>query len=100
MPTRSRCAMRCCRRPGMSTTNSEPRRGAGDRRLHPLSWLFVLIQQLKAFALPLLVLMFGAGGNTWELWGLVGAGVLVLVSLAQYFTFRFRVTRDGIEIRS
>ena len=81
----------------MATTNSDL---AGERRLHPLSWLFVLIQQLKSFALPILVLLFGPGGNTWELWGLVGAGVLVLVSLAQYFTFRFRVTGDGLEIRS
>src|SRR5688572_4149158 len=78
-------------------TTSDP---VGERRLHPWSWLFVAIQQLKSFALPLLLLAFGAGGNTWELWGLVGAGVLVLIALAQYFTFRFRVTGDGLEIRS
>jgi putative membrane protein len=81
----------------MTTTISE---AAGERRLHPLSWLFVLLQQLKSFAIPILVLLFGAGGNTWELWGLVGAGVLVVVSLAQYFTYRFRVGADGLEIRS
>ena len=73
---------------------------AGERRLHPLSWLFVLIQQVRSFALPLLVLLFGAGGDRRELWGLVGAGVLVLVALAQYFTYRFRVTGDGLVIRS
>jgi len=83
------------------TTPSEPlAAGAPERRLHPLSWLFVLIQQLKQFALPLLVLLFTGRGNSWELWGLVGAGVLVVVSLAQYFTFRFRVERDGLVIRS
>lgn len=74
--------------------------GGAERRLHPLSWLFVLIQQLKSFAIPLLVLLFTGRGNSWELWGLVGAGVLVLVSLAQYFTYRYRVERDGIVIRS
>lgn len=74
--------------------------GGPERRLHPLSWLFVLIQQLKSFALPLLVLLFTGRGNSWELWGLVGAGALVLVSLAQYFTYRFRVEGDGIVIRS
>ena len=42
----------------MATTNSDR---AGERRLHPLSWLFVLIQQLKSFALPLLVLASLAG---------------------------------------
>lgn len=74
--------------------------GGAERRLHPLSWLFVLIQQLKSFAIPLLVLLFTGRGNSWELWGLVGAGALVLLSLAQYFTYRFRVERDGIVIRS
>ena len=74
--------------------------GGAERRLHPWSWLFVLIQQLKSFALPLLVLLFGGRSNSWELWGLVGAGVLVLVSLGQYFTYRFRVDADAIVIRS
>ena len=71
-----------------------------ERRLHPLSWLFVLLLQLKSFALPLLVLLFTGRGNSWELWGLVGAGVLVLLSLAQYFTYRYRVEADGMVIRS
>lgn len=74
--------------------------GGAERRLHPWSWLFVLIQQVKSFALPLIVLLFTGRGNSWELWGLVGAGVLVLVSLGQYFTYRFRVEADGIVIRS
>lgn len=74
--------------------------GAGDRRLHPLSWLFVLIQQLKQFALPLLVLLFTGRGNTWELWGLLGAGGLVLYSLLLYLTYRFRIEDDAIVIRS
>ncbi|MBW8312109.1 MAG: PH domain-containing protein [Rhizobium sp.] len=82
------------------TTASEELAGGAERRLHPLSWLFVLLLQLKSFALPLLVLLFTGRGNSWELWGLAGAGVLVLVSLAQYFTFRFRVERDGLVIRS
>lgn len=83
------------------TTHSEGGlEGGAERRLHPLSWLFVLIQQVKSFALPLVVLLFTGRGNSWELWGLVGAGALVLVSLGQYFTYRFRVDADGIVIRS
>ena len=35
----------------------------GERRLHPLSWLFVVIQQLKSVAVPILVLLCGAGGG-------------------------------------
>lgn len=83
------------------TTPSEPIVEGGDeRRLHALSWLFVLIQQLKSFAIPLLVLLFTGRGNSWELWGLLGVGVLVLVSLAQYYTYRVRVDGAGIVIRS
>jgi putative membrane protein len=84
----------------MTTPSESIQEGGDERRLHPWSWLFVLIQQLKSFALPLVVLLFTGRGNSWELWGLVGAGVLVLVSLAQYFTYRFRVDHEGIVIRS
>ena len=38
--------------------------GPGDaRRLHPMSWLFVLLQQLKQFIVPLLVLLFLGRGD-------------------------------------
>lgn len=84
----------------MTTPSDGVVEGGAERRLHPWSWLFVLIQQVKSFALPLVVLLFTGRGNSWELWGLVGAGVLVLVSLGQYFTYRFRVDSDGIVIRS
>lgn len=84
----------------MTTASESINPGGGERRLHPWSWLFVLIQQVKAFALPLLVLLFTGRGNSWELWGLAGGGVLVLISLLQYFFYRFRVEADGIVIRS
>src|SRR5690606_5973914 len=95
------CATPCCRkRTAMTTASESINPGGGERRLHPWSWLFVLIQQVKAFALPLLVLLFTGRGNSWELWGLAGGGVLVLISLLQYFFYRFRVEGDGIVIRS
>jgi putative membrane protein len=84
----------------MTTPSEGVVAGGDERRLHPWSWLFVLIQQLKSFALPIVVVLFTGRFNSWELWGLVGAGLLVLVSLAQYFTYRFRVDDDGIVIRS
>lgn len=80
------------------TTTSD---AGGERRLHPWSWLFVLLQQLKSFALPLLVLFFNPkAGNSWDFYGLIGVGALALWSIALYFTYRFRVTGDGLEIRS
>lgn len=71
-----------------------------ELRLHPLSWLFVLIGQLKQFFLPLVIVVIGGQRNNNELWGLIGVGVLALVSVAQYFTYRYRIDSDGVVIRS
>jgi putative membrane protein len=76
--------------------------GAGrERRLHPLSWLFVLIDQLRPFALPLLILLlFGRSGASWEWYGLVGVAVLTLLAVVRYFTYRFRIAGGELVIRS
>ena len=76
-----------------------------EHRLHPLSWLFVLVAQLKQFIVPLLVLLFAGSGKSGgaygnDTWGLIAVAVLVAVSLAEYFTYRYRLHADGIVIRS
>ena len=71
-----------------------------EHRLHPLSWLFTLIGQLKQFALPFLIIVFGGKGDDRDLYGLIAVGVLMAVSVAQYFTYRYRIDADGIVIRS
>ena len=71
-----------------------------EHRLHPLSWLFVLVAQLKQFILPLLVLLFAGRGDRNDLWGLIAMGALVVASLAEYFTYRYTLRDDGIRIRS
>ncbi|MDQ3206642.1 MAG: PH domain-containing protein [Pseudomonadota bacterium] len=75
-----------------------------ERRLHPMSWLFVLLAQLRQFVVPLIALFFfGRGGSDDgfgnELWPLVGVGVLVIVSLWQYFTYRYGVAGDALVVR-
>ena len=70
-----------------------------ERRLHPWSWLFVLLQQLRQFVVPLVAAFF-FGGDRNELWPLVGVGVLALTSLLQYFTYRYRIGDGAISIRS
>ena len=75
-----------------------------ERRLHPWSWLFVLVQQLKQFLVPLLALLvFGGSGGPGGIWAgigpLVAVGVLVVISVLQYFTYRYRIGRDGLSIR-
>ena len=71
-----------------------------ERRLHPMSWLFVLIQQLKQFILPLLALVVLGRGDRNELWPLFGVGALALVSVWQYFTYRYGVSGDALVVRS
>ncbi len=71
-----------------------------EKRLHPLSWLFTLIGQLKQFAIPLLIVLFTGKSDDRDLYGLIGVGVLMAVSVAQYFTYRYRIDADGIVIRS
>ncbi len=74
-----------------------------ERRLHPGSWLFVLLQNLRQFIVPLLVLLFAGGrrddGYPWWL-PLIGVGALVVVSIWQYLTFRYRIDDDRLIVRS
>ena len=69
-----------------------------ERRLHPMSWLFVLVAQLKQFIVPLVALLvFGQRADNngmHELWPLVGVAVLALLSVWQYFTYRYGVLGD------
>ncbi len=76
-----------------------PQDGA-EQRLHPLSWLFVLLAQLKQFIVPLLALLLFGRGDRYQLWSLVAVAVLVLTSLAEYLTYRYRLTSDGLVVRS
>jgi putative membrane protein len=71
-----------------------------ERRLHPMSWLFVLLQQLKQFVVPLVALLVFGRGDRNELWSLIGVGVLVIVSVWRYFTYRFGVVGDTLVVRS
>ena len=78
-----------------------------DLRLHPLSWLFVLVQQAKQFLVPLVALVvFGQRGDGYgyEQYGnLFTAGVIVLLvgaAVLRYLTYRYRIGEDGLHIRS
>ncbi|WP_340648202.1 PH domain-containing protein [Pseudoxanthomonas winnipegensis] len=81
-------------------------RGPRDQRLHPWSWLFVLLQQLKQFLLPLLVLVVFGGGRDGDsdrynhVATLVVMAILVGTSLLRYLTYRYRIGADGLSIRS
>jgi putative membrane protein len=89
----------------MTTPSDAPAAlAAVERRLHPMSWLFLLLAQLRQFAVPLIALLvFGRAGEragAWELIGVIAAFVLALGAVLQYFTYRFRIQGDELSIRS
>lgn len=78
---------------------------ARDQRLHPWSWLFVLLQQLKQFLLPLVVLVvFGGRDGDRDYYDNVATvvvmAILVGISVMRYLTYRYRIGSDGLSIRS
>lgn len=80
-------------------------RAEHDRRLHPLSWLFVLLASLRQFALPLIAfVVFGRSADEDDLWfqaiGLAAGVLLTLGAVARYFTYRFRIERGVLVVRS
>ena len=90
------------------TPTPEAAAADAERRLHPMSWLFVLLQQLKQFIVPLLALVLFGGGDSddigygygGEFWPLIGVGALAIVSVWQYFTYRYGVSGDALVVRS
>ena len=82
--------------------SSDDAQAGAERRLHPLSFLFTLLVQLRQFVFPLIVALFVGQrrGSQADEFALVGVAILSLYSLAQYFTYRYRIGRDAIVIRS
>lgn len=72
---------------------------ADERRLHPFSWLFVLITQLREVALPAIVLLVFGRGQWWEFVAMVGALALALYSLIYSFGFRYRIATSELVVR-
>lgn len=73
---------------------------ATEHRLHPLSWLFVLLTQLRPLLLPLLVFVIFGKGDTWVFYGAIGALVLALYAFISSFSFRYRIGEKELLIRA
>lgn len=73
-----------------------------ERRLHPLSILFALGDQLRAFALPAIALFFTAGskGWGWEIWMLPLLIPSIVGAVLRYVSFRYRYEPGEMVIRS
>lgn len=101
MPTRWPCATGCSGAvaPMASEGAGEGATRPDERRLHPFSWLFVLLTQLRQVIVPLLVLLVLGRGEWWELMAVVGAAGLALYSLVYSFGFRYRLEADELVVR-
>jgi putative membrane protein len=79
-----------------------------EHRLHPSSLLFQLASQVRALAIPVLVLLVGAGNVQfgWQVWLVVLLVPYTGFALARYVSFRYRyephemVIRTGIFFRN
>ena len=65
-----------------------------------MSWLFVLLQQLRQFVVPLLVLLFVGRGDRTQLWALIAVGGFAVAAVWRYLTFRYRITADSVVVDS
>ncbi len=68
-------------------------------RLHPLSWLFTLLTQLRSAVFPLVVLLIFGRGQWWELFLLVGAGAYALYAFIYSVGFRYRIAADELLVK-
>jgi len=63
-----------------------------ERRLHPLSFVFVIGGQIRQLVGPALVVLIGAGsaGLDWQAWAMVFVIPYALVALLKTLSFRYR----------
>jgi putative membrane protein len=70
-----------------------------ERRLHPLSILFAVTSTLRAFLIPLLLLLFAAR-SSYELWVGVMLFPTLVAALVRYAAYRYTLTGEELVIRS
>jgi putative membrane protein len=70
-----------------------------DQRLHPLSWLFVLLASIKQFIVPIIaVVVFGARDDG-SAWGALFVFPLLIAAVWRQYLFRYGFGPRGLVIR-
>lgn len=70
-----------------------------EKRLHPMSWLFIIIEFIKHFFVPLLVAFFAGGGDSYETLAAVFVIPGVIFAIAQYCVYRYTLADNEVMIR-
>ena len=73
-----------------------------ERRLHPLSFVFDIVGQVRQFVVPGLVVLVGAGsaGLDWQGWLTLLVIPYAIVALVRSMTFRYRFDPDELVMTS
>ena len=86
--------------PASASTQETALSTAPVQRLHPMSWLFVLLRQLKQFIIPLLAFLIFGQGDKDEMYSLVFICIMAAYSIWQYYTYHYQLDEDSILINS
>lgn len=82
--------------PGPRETRAPP---GEPRRLHPSSLFLFLIEDLRKWILPLVLVLFFSAGQRWELWLMLWIGPNMLYETLRYATMRYRVAGGELVLR-
>ena len=70
------------------------------QRMHPTSVLFRVGNYAKQLAFPLIVFLFLARGDSWELYASIFAIPLAIYECWRYFTTTYQITNDQLVVKS
>jgi len=70
-----------------------------QRRLHPLSWVFVLAAFARQFVVPLAAIVFFGARDDGSLWGLLFVIPLLIAAIWRQMAFRYAFEADSLVIR-
>ncbi len=73
---------------------------SGDQRLHPLSFVFVVLAQLRSYLVPLLLLIVAARSGAWEIWVVVASIPYSIIAVIQSAAVRYRFDPDELVVKS
>ena len=76
-----------------------PRAVVPPSRLHPLTLLFAVVQALKPWLLPALVVVVLRQGSSLSLIGAVLIAPILLIAIVRYATFTYRIDQSELSIR-
>ncbi|WP_251358501.1 PH domain-containing protein [Kangiella sp. TOML190] len=71
-----------------------------EHKLHKVSPLFILWENIKKLIFPALIALLGTGGSSsWELYALAGASLVSIISIIQFRFYRYWLEDQQIRVK-